>query len=296
SLSGWSIHALLLPYLEQKVLQANIDYTRSYNVAPNVALADGTTAKLSSMRVPTFVSPGNPRDEARLEAGVATHYPVDYAVNLGTFFVWDPTTGEGGSGIAYPNSKVKAAHIQDGLSYTMFFAEVKSWQPYYRNSGRSTADLSGALGAALDPITAHNPDPTTGLTGLLTTLNGGALASGNFKTNSGHTEWVDGRAHQIGFTSSLTPNTPVLHNQGGVVYDVDWTNWQEGKDRGPGAGSVSTTPTYAVVTARSFFQGGVNVVMADGSVKWVDNTVELPIWRAYSTRAGQELIPPAKQL
>ena len=40
----------------------------------------------------------------------------------------------------------------------------------------------------------------------------------------------------------------------------------------------------------------INVVMTDGSVKWVDNSIELLIWRAYGSRAGQELIPPAKQL
>lgn len=289
---GWSIHALLLPYLEQKVLTSKLDYTRSYNLAGDVTLADGSVSKLSSMRVPTFVSPGNPRDEVRLDGGSPKHYPLDYAVNLGTFFVWDPVTGEGGSGMAYPNSKIPAAAVKDGLSYTMFFSEVKSWQPYYRNAARDAADLPLADLSATGLAAQHVVDVTDGTTSLFTTLNSGATPE--FKTESGHTEWVDGRSHQIGFTAAFTPNTPLLVVESGQVYDVDWSNWQEGKNLN--ATTPADTPTYAIVTARSHFEGGVNVAMADGSVKWVANSIELPIWRAYATRAGEELVPSAKQL
>ena len=117
-MKGWSIHALLLPYMEQKLLNSNIDFTRDYTNAKDVTLADGSIVKLSSMRVPTYVSPGNPRDEVRFSSGVAEHYPVDYAVNCGQFFVWDPATGEGGTGMAYPNSQITSSHGTDGLSYT----------------------------------------------------------------------------------------------------------------------------------------------------------------------------------
>jgi len=242
--------------------------------------------------------PGNPRDEVRLGGSppVPEHYPVDYGVNVGQFFVWDPLTGEGGSGMAYPNSKIKAANVEDGLSFTMFFAEVKSWQVYFRNAGHDHSGIEGVVGADLDPFEEHVVDPVDGSTSLFTTLNGGTTP--DFKnplpgSGSGHTEWVDGRAHQIGFTTAFTPNKPLLHEHtDGLLYDVDWTNWQEGKNLVSG----DTTPTYAIINARSHFDGGVNVVMADGSVKWVDNAIELPIWRAYGSRAGQELIPPAKQL
>ena len=294
---GWSIHAILLPYMEQKLLTSNIDFTRDYTNSNDVTLADGTTVKLSSMRVPTYVSPGNPRDEVRFSGGVAEHYPVDYAVNCGQFFVWDPVTGEGGSGMAYPNSKITSSHVADGLSYTVYFAEVKSWQVYMRNAGHSHADIASTVPTS-DPFDIHVVDGTDGTTTLFDTLNSGA--SPDFKnalpgSGSGHTEWVDGRVHQIGFTTTFTPNAPLLHEHtDGQIYDVDWTNWQEGK--GLRAATPVDTPTYAIVNARSHFEGGVNVVMADGSVKWVDNSIELPIWRAYGSRAGEEMIPPAKQL
>jgi prepilin-type processing-associated H-X9-DG protein len=39
----------------------------------------------------------------------------------------------------------------------------------------------------------------------------------------------------------------------------------------------------------SFHPGGVNVLMGDGSVKFVKNTVNLQTWRAIGTRAGGEI-------
>jgi prepilin-type N-terminal cleavage/methylation domain-containing protein/prepilin-type processing-associated H-X9-DG protein len=45
--------------------------------------------------------------------------------------------------------------------------------------------------------------------------------------------------------------------------------------------------------ARSFHPGGVNVLFADGGVRWVKNSVDLALWRALATRAGGEVISVA---
>ena len=263
---GWSIFALILPYLEQGVVASQLDYTNSYNNVPNVVLANGQAVKLSSLRVPTYLSPGQPRDEVRFDGGVPKHYPIDYAVNLGPWFVYDPATAKGGFGSAYPNSKLRSTDFTDGTSATLGFAEVKGWNPYYRNAGLTHADL------------ATLPTPADICT-----------MAGDFKTESGHTEWVDGRSHQIGFTTAFLPNQQILCNVGGFVYDVDWNNWQEGK--GLYAATPNLTPTYAAVTARSHFPGAVNVSLMDGSVRSFSNNVNLGVWRAISTRASKEILP-----
>ncbi|HEY2155946.1 MAG TPA: H-X9-DG-CTERM domain-containing protein, partial [Isosphaeraceae bacterium] len=36
--------------------------------------------------------------------------------------------------------------------------------------------------------------------------------------------------------------------------------------------------------------GGVNLLMGDGSVKFVKDTINLPAWRALGTRAGGEIV------
>ena len=189
---------------------------------------------------------------------VASQYPLNYAVNLGTWFVWDPTTGQGGNGVFYPASTTRTGDITDGLSNTLGFSEVKAYQPVYRNAALTTANSIPAV---------------AGVAGL-----GGML-----QTNTGHTEWVDGRSIDSGFTTTFAPDTIVACNVSGVIYDVDWTNELEGKS--------TTVPTYSAVTARSYHSGGVNASLMDGSVHWYADLTNLGVWQALSTRAGGEIMP-----
>jgi hypothetical protein len=98
--------------------------------------------------------------------------------------------------------------------------------------------------------------------------------------NTGHTEWVDGRAHQIGFTTTFRPNADVRPERVGER-SIDWTNMQEGKS--------GTVRTYAAVTARSHHPGIVNVAMMDGATRAISDDVDLQVWQAASTRKGSEL-------
>ncbi|MEK6239423.1 MAG: DUF1559 domain-containing protein, partial [Planctomycetales bacterium] len=259
--NGWSAHALLLPFLEQKATHSAIDFKQDYSAAGVIATADGKTAMLSALRVPTYLCPSEARDEVRVSGGIPTHYPVNYAVNSGVWFVWDPSGKIGGDGAFYPDSRLSSGAFLDGMTYTLALAEVKAWTPYYRNASLSPAALS-----------------------LLPTSGPGLQAlGGEFKTNSGHTEWVDGRVHQTGFTTTFKPNSELLVNVGGETFDVDWTNQQEGKS--------ATTPTFAAVTASSYHGGVVNAVMMDASVHSMDDRIDLGVWRALSTRRGQEILP-----
>ena len=55
-------------------------------------------------------------------------------------------------------------------------------------------------------------------------------------------------------------------------------------------GSHATKPTYSAVTSRSYHTSGVNVLLMDGSVRQVTNSVSLAAWRAAGTRSGGEVI------
>jgi prepilin-type N-terminal cleavage/methylation domain-containing protein/prepilin-type processing-associated H-X9-DG protein len=57
----------------------------------------------------------------------------------------------------------------------------------------------------------------------------------------------------------------------------------------PPCKAVSTkTPTFNA--ARSFHSGGVNALLADGSVRFFKNSVALPVWRSLSTTTGGEVL------
>ena len=245
---GWSAQAQVLPYLEESGLYDNADFKKTYN---GQGLSGGLQA-LSATRVAPLLCPSEPGDRVRIEAGVAKHYPLNYAVNAGVWFVYDPVTRRGGEGAFYPNSRLRSGDFSDGLSKTVAWAEVKAWTAYYRNAALSNPAL---------PTAAE-------VCGL----------KGDFKKDSGHTEWVDGRVHQTGVTAVFTPNTRVICNG----LDVDWNNQQEGKS--------TTVATYAAVTARSYHEQGVNVAMMDGSVRFITDGIDVNTWRAAFTRNGAEYV------
>ncbi len=258
SSDGWSAQALLLPHLSKQVIASKINYNQGYKDAEPVRTADGRTTKIGALRVPTFLCPSEERDEPRFSDGEASNYPINYGMNLGVWFVYDPKTGNGGQGAFYPNSRLTDQNFSDGAEFTFCAAEVKGWTPYYRNAGQDSAEIPSSPGA---------------VSGL----------GGDFKTESGHTEWIDGRAHQIGFTTTFAPNTLVPADENGEQYDVDWTNQQEGKSE--------SIKTFAAVTARSYHSGLVNVAMMGGSVRSFSDDINLGVWRAFSTRAGGEIMP-----
>jgi prepilin-type processing-associated H-X9-DG protein len=45
------------------------------------------------------------------------------------------------------------------------------------------------------------------------------------------------------------------------------------------------------MTSRSYHTGGVNVALADGSVRFVHSSIAGTVWRALGTIAGGEVIP-----
>lgn len=259
---GWSAQARLLPFLEQGALFENIDFNLSYNLA---TLPDGTLIR--SLRLAPYLCPSEINDVVRTNSsGEPIHYPISYGANLGVWFVWDPATNRGGDGAFHPNSKLSPASFIDGLSNTLCFAEVKAYQPYVRNAGIEPAPTIPSLPTEIAP------------------LGGDAKLGQQLMKNTGHTEGVDGRAHQSGFTATFTPNTKVeyTHSDGGL-YDIDWTNQQEGVS--------PTAHTCAAVTSRSYHPGIVNASLMDGSVRSFSDTIDLQVWRALATRAGQEIVP-----
>ncbi|HEX8199494.1 MAG TPA: DUF1559 domain-containing protein [Isosphaeraceae bacterium] len=298
STNGWSIHALLLPYLEQTGIASELDYKRSYSNAANatVVTSDGKTTVLSALRVPTFLCPSEQRDEARLNGttGRPQHYPLNYAFNVGVWHVYTPKSdgkakGAGGAGAFYPDSRLQARNFGDGLSYTMGASEVRAWTPLYSNARLAEGSLPKE-GERVDPVTGQKSveivDPTTNAPAALDVC---GLGSGtrSFNRESGHTEWVDGRTNHVGFTTAFPPNAKVVCTEAGTRHDVDWSNHSEGRNLGDGD-ATNDFPTYAAVTARSYHKGSVNVLMMDGSVRSINDQIDLGTWRAISTRAGGE--------
>lgn len=257
---SWSIHGRLLPYLEQ----ANAYRMVRLDIAWDQQIATG----IPTMKIKTYVCPSELNDVMRVDSsGNPKVYPQTYGFNFGTWFVYDPATGEGGDGAFYPNSFLRpSAFSSDGTSNTIAVAEVKAFTSYFRNSP--------------DP----GPTPPSSPAALASYASGSQFKLGaDTNSNTGHTEWPDGRVHHSGFTTTFTPNTYVGYTHtDGREYDIDYNSRQEGKS--------ATQRTYAAITARSYHTGQVNVAMMDGSVRSVTNGISLSTWRALGTRNGGEVL------
>jgi hypothetical protein len=168
--------------------------------------------------------------------------------NFGTWFVYDPATGQGGDGAFHPNSRLTPAKFSDGLSKTLCLAEVKAFTPYVRN----TADPSSTYPAESPPSDAAL------VVGLATGMSAGDTKLG----------------------PTLTPNTRVTYQSGSMAYDFDPNSRQEG--------TSATAKTFAAITSRSHHRGLVTVAMMARSTATIADGVDATVWRALSTRSGGE--------
>ncbi len=58
----------------------------------------------------------------------------------------------------------------------------------------------------------------------------------------------------------------------------------------PNAKGCAFPPANCSMSANSAHTGGLNVLLCDGSVRFVNNTISLPTWRAIGTRTGGEIL------
>jgi prepilin-type N-terminal cleavage/methylation domain-containing protein len=255
--SASSVHQRLLPFLEQDNLQKELQTGGPANNDNYV-----NSAGSQQWQVPVFRCPSDVTREAELAGGPAPR-PLSYAANFGTWFIYDPQTGQGGDGAFVVNRALRPADFLDGLSQTLAFAEVKASTCYLGDSG--------------EPNSPNSPPP---LSPVEIIAYGGQFHSGG--NDAAHTDWLQGRVHQTGFTTVFPPNTVVsFTDDDGSSYNVDFVSSLE--DR------TANVLTYAAVTSRSGHPGSINALRMDGSVRPVRQDIQLSVWRALGTRAGGEI-------
>lgn len=209
--SGYSIHARLLPYLEQGPLSAQVDFTLGFSAQSDIC----------RQKIPVYRCPGDPNDRTRLDNGIE-FYPTNYGFNIGTWLAIDQQTGSAGDGTFGMNQKHRLAEIRDGLSNTLAAAELKSFTPALLDGGQ--------------PATAFAPPPETPAEVL--------AWGGTFDPDYCHTQWVSGRTLQSGLTTTFPPNTRVPFQSNGKIYDVNFTSARFGPNTPRQSYRVVTARSY----------------------------------------------------
>ncbi len=255
---GPSALAYLLPYIEQDNVATSINPAVASGASDNSPVSAWDVA--GRTRIPTFLCPSDPRQGDGYEFGWTS-----YHTNYGTWAYvngWDgvftpnfnPTSGFTSPGF------VKITDIRDGSSNTAAMAEV--------------CLSSGSDAAANDPKTDCFEFGTPPAKNLTTAR--AAFLAQNWQTagNAGGWSppwrwrgypWREGSIWRTGYNHLLPPNAPCWG-----ISDGDWWN--------------------LVSPASSWHPGGANVLMSDGSVRFVSSGVDQATWTAVGSRAGGETL------
>ena len=274
---GFSVHAQLLPFVEQENLGRLIDFDQPLFVGtfpgPTFAL-NPAMQPAAQTKVKTFLCPGDGRDPLfTVNTGGGVHAGTNYVVNLGSGLAGPGAGAPNGYDSRFPTDGLfhygpglTFADVADGTSNTLFLSQcllglnVNITSPYAALSTdqrrRQVASIPGR-GLYTGPGGANQGY------GVSPPLQDGDYQSAtSFRGNRGGS-WIWGNATANGFTTYLPPNAPVPDS---TAHGLGW------------------------LSARSNFPGGVNVCLADGSVRFVRDSVRLDAWRAMATRAGGETI------
>ena len=268
----WSAQSQLLGFMEQSALFNAINFslppdvpnldTMMMGFMPAFSSPNGANATVSRVALAMFVCPSD---------GASTgDWPgaCSYSVNEGSWLCdacdQTPSTiapGQLPQGPFYNRSCIKMAGLVDGTSNTAFFSERR------RGNGNPNprSDLFQMTNAASLTATYQN------CTGLdmsmamqLTSRVGAAWAIGDMScTTYNHVSTPDTRSC-AGMDASMMA--------GMMMSSTSMVNM-----------AVQLAPS-------SYHSGGVNLLMGDGSVRFIKDSVNLNVWRGLSTRNGGEIL------
>ena len=251
----WSVLAQLNPYLEQTNIYNSMDLVQPIYVgSPAVVSAANQFAVVQKVKI--FLCPSDLGEPVSSAYGVTNMGPSNYVASHG-------------SGVANNGSPLGA----DGLFPAQFGVRVTD----VTDGTSNTAALSESiLGAGGEGLAANPGDERTvykylGYTG---TLPSDATCAGPPSSWNGYNHrgfmWASGEPRCVSYNHYYPPNSK--------SYDCIANN--------------PTLPGYLAVgykAARSRHSGGVNMCLADGSVRFARDSVDPVVWRAASTRNGGEV-------
>ncbi|QDV42282.1 hypothetical protein Enr13x_21270 [Stieleria neptunia] len=273
-----SVHLAILPYIEQGNVYDLVDFSALNS--PRLTV-DGTPAhpnyEAFSKNVGLYVCPSDANsfdrpteNNYRYNFGGSTPYQGadDWTDNNCLQGCRTPLVeGNGAFTIGRPLS---AAAFLDGLSHTVGFAE--------RTKGSGLSGFPSKSDTITKPrrIISFVSDTEEMFQDCLNYTP--VSSSFNFFSMG---LWLPGSDYSNGWATAAYSSTMYNH--------MAPPNWQ-GQDCGAASAIADVPGEAAIISARSMHNGGVNVMLMDGSVRYVADQIDLTLWRAIGTRDGSETL------
>jgi prepilin-type N-terminal cleavage/methylation domain-containing protein len=257
---SWSALAFLNPFLEQTAIYNQMDLTQPLYVPPafNISVQNQNAVQ---QVIPLFLCPSDKMQACSSGYGVPTLGPTNYAVCVGT----GATNGGAPYGATWGSDGMFQAHIgmrmtdvTDGLSTTAMMSE-------------------STLGDGAESAMTAPDDPQTYYAYVafgtpLTPANCQSATQFNVSNRRGFL-WATGEMRCGSYNHFLLPNS--------TIPDCV-TN-----DTNPGPAQFTAVAFRA---ARSRHGAGINLLLGDGSVRFVTDDIQATVWTSVATRAGAETI------
>jgi prepilin-type N-terminal cleavage/methylation domain-containing protein/prepilin-type processing-associated H-X9-DG protein len=266
---NWSAQALMNSYMEQTTVYNSCNFSWAPEWANNPSYLINSTAYLT--KINTYICPSDGNAGTQTGGGFIN----SYCASVGTCTTGYPSSGAGpgpdtggSAGVYGYQANYSIANVTDGTSNTIAFSEWCVNNPLGRPPGRSTmAALKGTGYVDVTNIANALATVQADVNACSIAFQGGAIGNGPGNT------WATGA---MGYTLF---NTVVPPNGGG---QAKWSGCRQG------CCSQSQHADYN--NAQSYHSGGVNVLFADGSVRFIKTTVNWLTWWALGTRANGEVI------
>jgi prepilin-type N-terminal cleavage/methylation domain-containing protein/prepilin-type processing-associated H-X9-DG protein len=250
-------NALMLPYLEQKPIYDAINFS--------VTSWQGTLAVMNNTiwltKLNVFVCPS--------DGLTGQENTNNYFGSVGTTAGFYPNKGS--TGIFASKTTYGVQNVTDGTSNTIAYSEaLVSTTPGTMNKAKwRDGPAAGSPGPAYAML-----DPTGNLADLTADWQQcNQLFVSSVNNGQRGFRWNLGALGESMFQTLIPPNSNLYP-------------WNSCRLDCPGCGVLHS----GYYNTTSNHPGGVNVALADGSVKFVKSSIQMQIWWALGTKAGNEVI------
>jgi prepilin-type N-terminal cleavage/methylation domain-containing protein/prepilin-type processing-associated H-X9-DG protein len=251
--NNFSMKARLMQHLEQSALWNAVNMSFEYNVVQNTTVS---CSKLTMLVCPSDGNVPSPSPNSTSPIYGYSSYPNSLGIMRGpnidgpAYKLNDPTEG----------SPIGFATITDGLSSTVIFSEFIMGM----NGGGSVRGKNVTWIITLaEPNTAATYNRTT-----FTQVATACQASTTYTDDQRGSRWLAMHCgYGGGYSHIQTPNKK-------SCYYSDGSGHQD----------------HTILTASSNHPGGVNLLLMDGSVRFVKDSVAPATWWSIATRAGGEIV------